>query len=61
MLLKASEVIDKLRISRATFYRLRYSKHFPKPSYMGPRSPRWDELEINYWITTASPNLRKAA
>ncbi len=57
-LLTAKEVVEELRISRASFYRLRYTKHFPKAQYMGPRSPRWDKQEIDYWRTAHAPNLR---
>jgi predicted DNA-binding transcriptional regulator AlpA len=47
-LLTCKETCERLRIARSTLYDGMDKEHYPRPAvYMGPRSPRWREDEID--------------
>jgi predicted DNA-binding transcriptional regulator AlpA len=48
-LLRISDVVTRLRVSKATIYRLVNQGAFPKPFLLGSSSV-WDEGEINAHI-----------
>ena len=53
MLLKTSEVAERLRITRAALYKLKdRDPTFPRPFMVGNRAPRFEEAEIEAWIAS---------
>ena len=51
-LLTPAEVCSKLGMKKKTLYSLRLrSESFPKPYKLTPKVLRWDETEIDKWIT----------
>ena len=51
MLLKVTEVAERLRVSRPYIYKLlRDDKSFPRPIHIGERSPRFREDQIEAWL-----------
>lgn len=51
-LLKPEEVSAKLGLNKPAFFALRRrEKSFPAPVRMSPRVLRWDEAEIDNWLT----------
>lgn len=56
-LLTAAQVAEALNIARPSVYRLLANDpDFPRPIYVGPRSPRWREDHLDAWIGGASPS-----
>ena len=49
-LLRRSEVLVMLGISRKTMYRLMAQKRFPDPVVLGPRTIRWTDESISALI-----------
>lgn len=49
-LMSPKEVMTKLSISQTTLNRWVREKHLPKPLYLGPRTRRWSEKELDVWI-----------
>jgi len=49
-LLRRSEVIEIVGLSRPTLWRLEKLGKFPRPLQVGPNSVRWRESEIQAWI-----------
>ena len=44
-------VCERLQVGRSTLtYWQRTNPEFPKPIYLGPRSPRYVEAEIQAWL-----------
>lgn len=51
-LLKPSEVSEKLGISKTALPQLRVrEKSFPPPIRISPKVLRWDEADIDDWLT----------
>lgn len=48
--LTTREVCEKLKVSRATLYRLRDDSSFPEAVYVSARTPRWSERDIDDWL-----------
>ena len=59
-MIKISEVMEKLGVSRAQVYKMIKTKGFPKPVSLGHASARWIESEVNAWINERK-ELRNAA
>lgn len=58
MLLTVTEVAERLRVHRTQIYKLRESDStFPAAVYVGNRSPRYREADIEAWLErqTAGP------
>ena len=48
--LSKSEVLERVRISDPTMYRLRRRREFPDPIELSPRKIVWIESEIEAWL-----------
>jgi len=48
-LLRWSDIIAVTRVSQSTVRKWIKEGHFPKPRYLGPRSPRWKQSEVLKW------------
>jgi prophage regulatory protein len=44
------DVMKRVRLSKATIYRLIRAEQFPKPTKLGRRVSRWKNTEIENWI-----------
>ena len=49
-LLRSREVIERLGIGRAHFYRLVADGRFPKPIKLGANCARWHSTDVDKWI-----------
>lgn len=51
-LLKLSDVLERLKIKRTSFYYLRKSGAFPEPIYItnSSKSMRWREEDVEYFL-----------
>lgn len=49
-LMRMDEILEMLGISESTLRRIMDDGRFPKPFYIGPRSPRWWRSDILKWI-----------
>jgi prophage regulatory protein len=54
-LLKRSEVLALLGISKSTLERYQRAGTFPPPLMLGPKSPRWRWAEIKAFIDAPLP------
>ena len=60
-LLKLTDVLNRLAVSRPTLYRWIKEGHFPKPIKLADNgAARWTEEEVEEWIAERNA-LRKAA
>jgi Predicted transcriptional regulator len=48
--LKLQQVLDKIHMSRSTFYEMLKNGLCPKPVKFGLRNNLWVETEVNAWI-----------
>lgn len=53
-LLTFDTVHQRVKLSRTTIWRYERAGRFPQRIYIGARSPRWIEREINDWIMSLS-------
>ncbi len=51
-LLRTSDILDRLNISRETLRRWRMSGLFPEPRQIGPGTLAWDSDDIEIWLET---------
>lgn len=51
-LLTPRQVLDLVRISKTTLYRLKNSGEFPAAVMLGERIPRWRLSEIEAWLAS---------
>ncbi|WP_100637088.1 helix-turn-helix transcriptional regulator [Marinomonas sp. ef1] len=49
-LLRTHDLMNMLRVSRATLWRIRQNKNFPKTIYFGSSTPYWRSQDINNWL-----------
>ena len=49
-LMRLSEVLTLINLSRSSVYRLRRQGAFPEPLKIGARAVRWRQSEIEAWI-----------
>ena len=49
-LLRLSDVIEAVCLSKPTIYRLIKDRGFPQPVRIGPRAVRWRADEIDAWV-----------
>ena len=49
-MVRISQLIDYVGLSRPTIYRLSKAGKFPKPVKIGARASAWDLNEIDAWI-----------
>jgi prophage regulatory protein len=54
-LLKKSEVLTLLGISKNTLDRYRRAGTFPRPMMLGPKSPRWRWSDVKAFIDALVP------
>ena len=56
-LLTPKDVFERLGVSRGTFYNLlKRDPTFPSPIYITPKTPRWQESEIDAWLDAQKPD-----
>ena len=58
-LLDPEALAQRLKVSKATIKRMKRTGKLPRPIYLGPRMPRWNEGEINHWINSGCLSLDK--
>lgn len=51
-LLRRSEVLDLIGISKSTLHAWVNAGRFPRPVQLGPRARRWRECEVDDWRVT---------
>ncbi len=44
------QVLEMVGLSRPQIYKMVRSGTFPAPVYPNPRTPRWEESELEKWI-----------
>ena len=49
-ILRQHEVLDKLRVSRATLANWRRAGGFPAPIKLGPRLLGWHKSDVDEWL-----------
>ena len=49
---RIEEVLEMLGVSKSTLHRMIAEDRFPKPIYIGPRSPRWWLSGILKWLAS---------
>ena len=49
-MMRISEVIDVLGVSRSTLYRMVAGGGFPRPVRVGQRATRWRQSDIQQWM-----------
>ena len=57
-IIRLSEVIQRVCLSKATIYRLIKSGDFPKPLQLGCRSVAWRVKDISNWIESRPQGTR---
>jgi len=50
----AAEIMDRLRISKSTFYARLKNGDIPAPIKIGPRCSRWPESEFEAFLRSSS-------
>lgn len=51
-LLTTAEVIERLKLSKTSFYRLMSENDAPSPVMLGVRKKRWNVADINSWLAS---------
>ena len=54
VLLKVSDVMLRVGLSRPSIYARMAAGQFPRPVYPAPRAPRWRSDEVREWIERLS-------
>ncbi|MER2625292.1 MAG: AlpA family phage regulatory protein [Accumulibacter sp.] len=54
LVLKVSDLVAMLGLSRTTLYRLIAAKAFPKPVNLSPRRVGWLAATVDDWLTARS-------
>ena len=54
-LLRVTEVMELVSLSRVTLFRLRREGKFPQALQIGARAIRWRESDIRNWIESRQP------
>lgn len=49
-ILRITDLVSQLRLSRATIYRQMRAGTFPKPMALGPRAVGWTEEQVTTWL-----------
>ena len=52
--LRLPDVVERVRLSKSTIWRLINDGAFPEPIRLGPRATGWLEEEIDAWIKSRS-------
>ena len=50
--LRVNDICRLLRISKPTFWRLRRTQDFPKPTHLTDRVIAWSKREVEEWLRT---------
>ncbi len=53
--LRVNDICRLLRISKPTFWRLRRTQDFPKPTHLTERVIAWNRREVEEWLLTRTP------
>lgn len=54
--LRVNDICRLLRISKPTFWRLRRTQDFPKPTHLTDRVIAWNKGEVEAWLLTRVPS-----
>lgn len=50
VILRRSQLEEKLGLTRSTIYKLMQDNEFPRPIKIGRRAVGWPEKEVNAWL-----------